>query len=51
MEQTNPCNDGQLGSQLTEEEQIELLKIEKEVQSGIGLISNEQMKVKHKEWL
>jgi len=51
MEQTNTCNDGQLWSQLTEEEQIELLKIEREVQSGQGLISNEQMKAKHKKWL
>lgn len=48
MGQTNTCNDGQLWSQLTEEEQVELLKIEREVQSGQGLIPNEQMKAKHK---
>ena len=51
MEQASTIKDGQLWNRLTEEEQIELLKIEREVQSGQGLISNEQMKAKHKKWL
>ena len=51
MENTNTCNDGQLWSQLTEEEQTELLKIEREVQSGIKLIPNGEMQDKHKKWL
>ena len=51
MEQASTTNDGQLWNRLTEEEQIELLKIERKVQSGQGLISNEQMQAKHKKWL
>ncbi|HAH24306.1 MAG TPA: hypothetical protein DCL77_11230 [Prolixibacteraceae bacterium] len=51
MEQASATKDGQLWNRLTEEEQIELLKIEREVQSGQGLISNEQMQAKHKKWL
>ena len=51
MEQASTTKDGQLWNRLTEEEQIELLKIEREVQSDQGLIPNEQMKAKHKKWL
>ena len=51
MEQASSTKDGQLWNRLTEDEQIELLKIEREVQSGKGLISNEQMQAKHKKWL
>lgn len=51
MEQVSSTADGQLWSRLTEEEQIELLKIEREVQSGTNLIPNEQMQTKHKKWL
>ena len=51
MEQASSTTDGQLWSKLTEEQQNELLQIEKEVQSGVPLISNDQMKVKHKKWL
>jgi len=40
-----------LWSRLTEDEQIELLKIEGEVQSDQNLIPNEQMQTKHKKWL
>jgi hypothetical protein len=51
MEQASSTVDGQLWSRLTEEEQIELLKIESEVQSDTNLIPNEQMQTKHKKWL
>jgi len=51
MEQASTTKDGQLWNQLTEEEQTELLKIEREVQSGKGLIPNEQMQAKHEKWL
>jgi hypothetical protein len=51
MEQASSTVDGQLWSRLTEEEQIELLKIESEVQSDNNLIPNEQMQTKHKKWL
>lgn len=51
MEQASLTADGQLWSSLSEDEQIELLKIEKEVQSDSDLISNEQMQSKHKKWL
>ena len=51
MEQASTTKDGQLWKRLTEEEQIELLKIEREVQSNQGLIPNEQMQAKHKKWL
>ena len=51
MEQASSTTDGQLWSKLTEEQQNELLQIEKEVQSGVPLISNERMKEKHKKWL
>ena len=51
MEQASITADGQLWSRLTEDEQIELLKIEEETQSGGDLISNEQMQTKHKKWL
>ena len=51
MEQASSTVDGKLWSRLTEDEQIELLKIEKEIQSDPNLISNEQMQTKHKKWL
>jgi hypothetical protein len=51
MEQASSTADGQLWSRLTEDEQIELLRIEHEVQSDIDLVPNEQMKTKHKKWL
>jgi len=51
MEQASSTTDGLLCNRLTEEQQNELLQIEKEVQSGAPLISNEQMKEKHKKWL
>jgi hypothetical protein len=51
MEQASSTVDGQLWSRLTEEEQIELLKIESEVHSDNNLIPNEQMQTKHKKWL
>ena len=51
MEQASSTKDGQLWNRLTEEEQNELLKIEREVQSGKRLIPNEQMQAKHKKWL
>jgi len=51
MEQASMAADGQLWSRLTEDEQIELLKIEREVQSDINLIPNDQMQEKHKKWL
>jgi hypothetical protein len=51
MEQASSTAEGQLWSRLTEDEQIELLKINREVQSEIGLIPNDQMQEKHKKWL
>ena len=51
MEQASFTAEGKLWSRLTEEEQIELLKIEQEVQSDSNLISNEQMQTKHQKWL
>jgi len=51
MEQVSSTADGQLWSKLSEDEQIELLKIEQEVQSDQDLISNEQMQTKHQKWL
>lgn len=51
MEQAIISNDGQLWSRLTEDEQKELLKIERDVQSEKDLIPNEQMQIKHKKWL
>lgn len=51
MEQASSSTDGQLWNRLTEAEQIELLDIEREVQSGADLISNEQMQSKHQKWL
>ncbi|HCY40100.1 MAG TPA: hypothetical protein DHV48_01885 [Prolixibacteraceae bacterium] len=51
MEQASLSTDGQLWSRLSESEQIELLKIEQEVQSEDNLISNEQMQSKHQKWL
>jgi hypothetical protein len=50
MEQSSAI-DEQLWNKLSKEEQIELLKIEQEVQSDVSLIDNEQMKAKHKKWL
>jgi hypothetical protein len=51
MEQASSTPDGLLWGKLTEAEQIELLKIEKEAQSDLDLISNEQMQTKHRKWL
>lgn len=51
MEQASLSADGHLWSSLSDDEQIELLKIEKEVQSDSHLIPNEQMQTKHKKWL
>ncbi|MBA4408425.1 MAG: hypothetical protein C0397_03260 [Odoribacter sp.] len=51
MEQASSTADGQLWSKLTEDEQIELLKIEGEVQSDQNLIPNQQMQTKHQKWL
>ena len=51
MEQVSSSVDGQLWGRLTEAEQIELLKIESEVQSDADLITNEQMQTKHQKWL
>lgn len=51
MEQASLTTEGQLWSRLTEDEQIDLLKIEKEVQSDANLIPNKQMQEKHKKWL
>lgn len=51
MEQASSTADGQLWSRLTEDEQIELLKIEGEVQSDHNLIPNQQMQTKHQKWL
>jgi hypothetical protein len=51
MEQASSSPDGQLWSRLTEDEQIELLRIEGEVQSDQDLIPNEQMQTKHQKWL
>lgn len=51
MEQASSNNDGQLWSRLTEDEQEELFKIEREIQSDQNLISNEQMQSKHQKWL
>jgi hypothetical protein len=51
MEQSCMTSDGQLWSLLTEDEQIELLKIENEVQAEQHLLSSEQMQIKHAKWL
>lgn len=51
MEQVSSAADGQLWSRLTEDEQVELLKIEREVQSDSELIPNEKMQTKHQKWL
>lgn len=51
MEQASSSTDGQLWNRLSEAEQIELLKIEGEVQYESNLISNEQMQSKHQKWL
>jgi len=51
MEQASLTADGQLWSRLTEDEQIELLKIEEEVQSDHNLIPNQKMQTKHQKWL
>jgi hypothetical protein len=50
MEQASSSADGQLWNQLTSDEQMELLKIEREAQSDLDLISNEQMQTKHTKW-
>jgi len=51
MEHASSTIDGQLWSRLTEEEQNELLRIEREVLSDLDLITNEQMQTKHEKWL
>jgi photosystem II stability/assembly factor-like uncharacterized protein len=51
MEQASSTDEGQLWSRLTEAEQIELLRIEQEVQSEQNLIPGEQMQPKHQKWL
>ena len=51
MEQVSSTVDGQLWGRLTDDEQVELLKIEREVQSDADLIPNEQMQSKHQKWL
>ena len=51
MEQASTTTDGQLWNRLTSDEQMELLKIEREAQSDLDLISSEQMQAKHKKWL
>ena len=51
MEQASTTDDGQLWNRLTSDEQMELLKIEREAQSDLDLISSEQMQNKHKKWL
>lgn len=51
MEQASSNTDGQLWNRLSESEQSELKKIEREVQSDSNLISNEQMQIKHQKWL
>jgi hypothetical protein len=51
MEQASTTADGQLWNRLTSDEQMELLKIEREAQSDLDLISSEQMQNKHKKWL
>lgn len=51
MEQASTTADGQLWNRLTSDEQMELLKIEREAQSDLYLISSEQMQNKHKKWL
>lgn len=50
MEQASTTADGQLWNRLTSDEQMELLKIEREAQSDLDLISTEQMQTKHKKW-
>jgi len=51
MEQASTTADGQLWNRLTSDEQMELLKIEREAHSDLDLISSEQMQNKHKKWL
>ncbi|HAQ20798.1 MAG TPA: hypothetical protein DCR40_16430 [Prolixibacteraceae bacterium] len=51
MEQASSTPDGQLWNRLSESEQIELLRIEGEVQSDQNLIPNQQMQTKHQKWL
>jgi len=51
MEQASTTAEGQLWNRLTSDEQMELLKIEREAQSDLDLISTEQMQTKHKKWL
>ena len=52
MEQASSTADGQLWDKLSEDEQLELLKIEQEVQPDSDfLIPNEQMQTKHQKWL
>lgn len=51
MEQASTTTDGQLWSRITEDEQLELLKIEGEVQSDHDLIPNQHMQSKHQKWL
>jgi hypothetical protein len=51
IEQASTTADGQLWNRLTSNEQMELIKIEKEAQSDLDLMSNEQMQTKHQKWL
>jgi hypothetical protein len=51
MEQASTTADGQLWNRLTSDEQMELLKIEREAQSDLDFMSNEQMQTKHQKWL
>ncbi len=51
MEQASSTADGQLWNRLSEAEQIELSRIEREVQSDRDLILNDQMQTKHQKWL
>ena len=44
-------HEGELWNRLTTEEQQELLQAEKESEFPKNLISNEEMKKKHKKWL
>jgi hypothetical protein len=47
----NHSHKGELWNRLTKEEQIELLQAEQESKFSKNLISNKEMKKKHKKWL
>jgi len=51
MKRSSSSGEGQLWNRLTKEEQEELIRAVDESENSENLISNEQMKSKHKKWL